>query len=114
MSFEKRRFARVEVDFVVEIFSRAKTILGSGKAVDISASGMGVVQNIPNTPFRNGTEIFVTFTLPNGTKHEKIRAEIKGVEKFKEMGNLLKLRFSEMKVLESMKLYMDSLPPQGK
>ena len=112
MSFEKRRFARIPVDFVVEIYSRTKIALGNGKAVDISASGMGVVQNIPNTPFRNGTECYVTFTLPNGTRLEKIRAEIRGVEKYKEEGNLLKLRFSEIKVLDAMKIYIESLPPQ--
>jgi c-di-GMP-binding flagellar brake protein YcgR len=107
--FDKRRFTRVPVDFDVEIYSQTKVLIGKGKAVDISVSGMGVVQSLA-AAFGMGREIFVTFTLPDGSAFDRIRAEVRGTEAYKDKGKLLKLRFTEMKVLDAMKAYIEKLP----
>ena len=108
--FDKRRFIRVNVDIEAEMFSAAKTSIGKGRAIDVSISGIGVKHTLTQG-FRNGGEIFVTFTLPDGTAFDKIRAEVRGNEKLLD-GLLLKLRFTEMKVLDAMKQYVEKVQPK--
>lgn len=108
MAFEKRRFQRVIVDFDVELFSSTKVPIGKAKAIDISASGMGVKSNL-SFQFRKGTEIFMSFRLQDDTFLEKIRVEVRGVDKLED-GFLLKLRFTEIKVLDIMKSYIEKIP----
>ncbi|MFH1823938.1 MAG: PilZ domain-containing protein [Candidatus Firestonebacteria bacterium] len=104
MIFDKRRFQRVPVDFDVELFSATKVPVGQAKAIDLSTSGLGVKSNL-SFQFRKSTEIFISFKLPDDTFLEKIRVEIRGVDKLED-GFLLKLRFTEMKVLDIMKSYL--------
>ncbi|MFH1074793.1 MAG: PilZ domain-containing protein [Candidatus Firestonebacteria bacterium] len=105
--FNKRRFERVHTEFEVELFSQTGVALGKGKATDISSSGMGVTHTL-SFPFRTGTEIYLSFQLPdNGAVLSKIRGELRGIEKMKDGSTLLKLRFTEMKVLDIIKEYME-------
>ena len=113
MIYDKSRFERVHVDFDVDLFSQTRVVLGKGKAVDISNSGMGVTHNLA-FQFRAGTEIFLSFQLPNnGAVLSKIRMELRGVEKMKDGSTLLKLRFTEMKVLDIMKEFFEKQQPEG-
>lgn len=106
--FDKRRFQRIDVDFEVELFSSAKLPVGKGKAIDVSTSGMGVKCAL-QFKFSKTADIFVTFKLPDETAFDKIRAEVRGVEKFQD-GFLVKLRFTEMKVIDAMKEYISKQP----
>lgn len=105
--FDKRRFPRVEVDFEVEIFSSLKASLGKGRAVDISTSGIGV-KTVQPLKINRTADSFVTLSLPDGTSLDKARVEVRGVEKYKD-GYLVKLRFTEMKVIDTMREYVAKL-----
>ena len=109
---DKRRFPRHPVDFPVDLFSQTRVALGKAKAIDISNSGIGVTHTL-NFVFKAGTEIFMSFQLPGGAALSKIRGEIRGTEKWTDGSTLLKLRFTEMKVLDTMKAYMATRVAQG-
>ncbi|OGF45189.1 MAG: hypothetical protein A2231_09475 [Candidatus Firestonebacteria bacterium RIFOXYA2_FULL_40_8] len=112
MIYDKRRFERVQAGFDVDLFSQTKVVLGKGKATDISNTGMGVTHTL-SFPFKSGTEIYVSFQLPDGAALNKIRAELRGTDKLKDGSTLLKLRFTEMKVLDTMKEYLGKLQAEG-
>lgn len=103
--FDKRRFPRVSIKFDVMIYSTAKVYLGDGTALDVSASGIRIRTSIANT-LRQGTEIFITFTLPEGPTVDKIRGEIKGVIKSLNDQDI-RLRFTEFKALDTLRDYIE-------
>jgi hypothetical protein len=105
--FDKRRFQRIPVDFEVDVFSQTKVPLGKAKAIDMSASGIGLKSKL-SFSFRNGIEIFISFKLPDGTFLDKVRAEVRGIEKLED-GFLLKLRFTEIKVLDIIASYLEKM-----
>lgn len=109
---DKRRFPRHPVDFAVDLFSQTRVALGKAKAVDISNSGMSVSHNL-NFIFKTGTEIFLSFQLPGGKALSKIRGEVRGIAKNSDGSTHLKLRFTEMKVLDAMKEYMALRAAEG-
>lgn len=103
--FDKRRFPRLTINFDVQIYTVAKVLLGKGVTEDISASGMRIKSDIAQS-LRNGLEVFITFSLPEGPVVDKIRGEIKGVVK-STSSQEIRLRFTEFKALDLLREYVE-------
>jgi hypothetical protein len=103
--FDKRRFPRLQINIQVQIFSMNKVLLGKGVTQDISASGIRIMTDIAQS-LRQGTEVFVTFLLPEGPAVEKLRGEIKGIIK-STAEQEIRLRFSEFRALDILKEYIE-------
>ena len=103
--FDKRRFPRVNINFEVEVYSSTRVLLGKGEAVDVSASGMRVKSSVAQN-LRQGLEIFISFTLPEGPSVNKIRGEIKGVVK-SSSNQEFRLRFTEFKAMDILRDYIE-------
>ena len=104
-TFDKRRFPRLTLNLQVQLFSLNKTLLGKGVMLDISASGIRIMTDVAQS-LRTGTELMVTFSLPEGPVVEKMRGEIKGIVK-STAEQEIRLRFSELKAVDLLRDYIE-------